>query len=188
MFGPDYCGVGNDKVHFILQHNINNNYIEKSFNDSIHVELDKNTHLYTLVLYNNNKIEFYIDMELKKSGSLLTHLNPGINPEKYIDDPNDIKPIDWIDDANYPDPTAVKPLDWDDDAVPKIPNPLAIKPLQWDDNIPEMIPNPDAIKPKDWLDEEVYYYYYYYINILILLLLLYLNLFILIRMVFGKYH
>lgn len=177
MFGPDYCGVGNNRVHFILQHKHKNEekYIEKSYNDTPPVELDNKTHLYTLVLYSDNRIEYYIDMELIKSGSLLTHLIPSINPSLYIDDPNDIKPNNWIDNPNMIDINAKKPDDWNENEPQKIPNPKSIKPSNWDDNIPELIIDPEVKKPMDWDDEQVkifnnnkYNYFIYTINIIII--------------------
>lgn len=38
-----------------------------------------------------------------------------MNPDKEIDDPEDKKPGDWVDEAQIRDPTAVKPDDWDED-------------------------------------------------------------------------
>ena len=39
-----------------------------------------------------------------------------------IDDPNDSKPSDWVDEAQIVDPDATKPDDWDEDAPKKIPD------------------------------------------------------------------
>jgi calnexin len=48
MFGPDRCGSGNDKVHFIMQHQnpISHEWEEKHFNDPATVFVDVSTHLY----------------------------------------------------------------------------------------------------------------------------------------------
>eukprot|EP00961_Rhodomonas_salina_P075294 1010220-Rhodomonas_salina.1 len=43
------------------------------------------------------------------SRSLLKDLDPPINPEKEIDDPEDKKPADWVDEAEIDDPDATKP-------------------------------------------------------------------------------
>ena len=40
-----------------------------------------------------------IDGEEKKAGSLFEDFKPSINPPKEIDDPEDTKPEDWIDEA-----------------------------------------------------------------------------------------
>jgi hypothetical protein len=37
-----------------------------------------------------------------KSGSLLENFKPPVNPPKMIDDPEDKKPADWVDEAEYP--------------------------------------------------------------------------------------
>ena len=115
MFGPDNCGIMNNKIHFILQHRTGENpYTEKYFNETPSVVLDMHTHLYTLLIRGDNSVEYYIDKELKKSGNMLTHFTPPINPPKTIDDPTDSKPSDWVDISQIPDPSEEKPDDWDD--------------------------------------------------------------------------
>lgn len=170
MFGPDHCGAANDKVHFILQHKNTHTsqYGERHFNDTPAVFLDKKTHLYTLVVKasddvprgttgSGSKVEYYLDMKLAKDGHLLTHMNPPINPATMIDDPNDVKPADWVDEIQIPDPDEKKPDDWDEDAPRRIPDPEAVaqgKPAEWDESNPELIPDPEISKPTDWDDEE----------------------------------
>ena len=39
---------------------------------------------------------------MAKNGHLLENLNPPINPEAEIDDPDDHKPSDWVDDPKIP--------------------------------------------------------------------------------------
>ena len=39
---------------------------------------------------------------------------PSVNPPKEIDDPEDKKPADWVDEAKIDDPDASKPDDWDE--------------------------------------------------------------------------
>merc|ERR1719298_172522 len=51
-----------------------------------------------------------------------------------IDDPDDKKPTDWVDEQEIDDPEAKKPDGYDD--------------------IPAQIPDPDATKPEDWDDED----------------------------------
>ena len=41
-----------------------------------------------------------------QSGSLLEEMDPPVNPSKEIDDPNDKKPEDWVDEAKIPDVAA----------------------------------------------------------------------------------
>jgi hypothetical protein len=85
----------------------------------------------------------------------LTHFTPHINPAEFIDDPDDVKPSDWVDSATIPDPDAVKPDDWDESQPSKIADKSAVKPAAWDEEAPAMIPDPSAVKPEDWDDEEV---------------------------------
>ncbi len=46
---------------------------------------DKNTHLYTLVIRPDNRVEVLVDMQLVKSGSLLADMSPAINPPGKTD-------------------------------------------------------------------------------------------------------
>jgi calnexin len=157
MFGPDKCG-NNNKVHFIVQYQnpLNKTWAEHHYNTTVNIKTDKvNTHLYTLQIKQNNDFEIYIDKRLAKKGNMLTHMRPPINPSPTIDDPDDVKPADWVEDAKIEDPNAVKPADWDDNAPKMIPNEKAVKPKGWLDDTPEKIPDPNAVKPEDWDDEEV---------------------------------
>jgi calnexin len=118
MFGPDRCG-GHNKVHFIIQHYnpVTGEWSEKHLKDAPAMISEKDeTHLYTLVIRHDNSFEILIDKESVTKGNLLTHMQPEINPPKEINDPNDVKPIDWVDDAEIDDPNAKKPDDWDEDA------------------------------------------------------------------------
>ena len=42
-----------------------------------------------------------IDQESKKSGSLLVDFDPPVVPPKEIDDPEDEKPDDWVEEEMY---------------------------------------------------------------------------------------
>jgi len=156
MFGPDKCGSSNNKVHFIMQHQnpITKDWEEKHSNSTATVKMDKKTHLYTLVLREDNSYEVFVDKKSQKTGNLLTHMKPSINPPAEIDDPEDFKPVDWEDEEKILDPLASKPDDWDEDAPKKIPDPEAVKPEGWLDDEPKKIPDPNAEKPEDWDDEE----------------------------------
>jgi calnexin len=100
MFGPDKCG-NDHKLHFIFRHK---NPVKGTFEEK-HAKkptasldsyfTDKKTHLYTLVVDSENKFEVYVDQNLINSGSLLSDMNPPINPPKEISDPSDKKPADW---------------------------------------------------------------------------------------------
>eukprot|EP00607_Mallomonas_marina_P008730 CAMPEP_0182416664 /NCGR_PEP_ID=MMETSP1167-20130531/1043_1 /TAXON_ID=2988 /ORGANISM="Mallomonas Sp, Strain CCMP3275" /LENGTH=551 /DNA_ID=CAMNT_0024589661 /DNA_START=65 /DNA_END=1720 /DNA_ORIENTATION=- len=156
MFGPDKCGHETNKVHFILnyQHPITKEWEEKHFNDTPSIKNDRKSHLYTLHLMSNNSFSIYIDTIQVKSGNLLTHMSPPINPPREIDDPTDSKPESWVDEAKIPDPLASKPQDWDESLPPMIDDESDKKPADWLDDEPLMIPDPKANKPEDWLDEE----------------------------------
>ncbi|KAI5296820.1 hypothetical protein KEM55_005536 [Ascosphaera atra] len=95
-----------------------------------------------------------IDGSSVKNGSLLEDFSPAVNPPAEIDDPNDSKPADWVDEAKIPDPEATKPEDWDEEAPFEIPDEEAEKPDDWLEEEPTMIPDPEAEKPEDWDDEE----------------------------------
>jgi len=85
MFGPDRCGT-NNKVHFILQHQspVTQEWEEKHAKDVPGIMTDKLSHLYTLVVRSDNSFEIFIDKESKKKGSLLTDMEPPINPPVEI--------------------------------------------------------------------------------------------------------
>eukprot|EP01130_Rhizamoeba_saxonica_P001249 TRINITY_DN11132_c0_g1_i1.p1 TRINITY_DN11132_c0_g1~~TRINITY_DN11132_c0_g1_i1.p1 ORF type:complete len:487 (+),score=178.67 TRINITY_DN11132_c0_g1_i1:52-1512(+) len=154
MFGPDKCGA-NNKVHFIIRHQnpVSGEWEEKHLADTPTMPSGTKTHLYTLVVSPDNTYEIYVDMELESSGSLLEDFEPSINPSKTIDDPNDVKPETWVDEAQIPDPEDEKPEDWDEDAPQYIPDTEDVKPEDWLDNEPDYIPDPEAQKPDDWDDE-----------------------------------
>jgi calnexin len=53
--------------------------------------------LYTLIVRPDNTFEVKINGESVRKGSLLEDFTPAVNPPREIDDPNDIKPADWVD-------------------------------------------------------------------------------------------
>lgn len=155
MFGPDRCG-GTNKVHFILQHKSPKTGVweEKHFKDPPTVPHDKLTHLYKFVLKRDNAIELWVDDQKQAEGNLLSSLEPPVNPPKEIDDPEDKKPSDWVDEPKIDDPASSKPDDWDEDEPMKITDPEASMPEGWNEDAERMIPDPDAQKPSDWDNEE----------------------------------
>jgi calnexin len=157
MFGPDKCGSGTNKVHFILQHKnpITGVYEEKHCTETPSVRSDKKTHLYTLIIRRDNSFEILVDQKSQKKGTLLTDMVPSINPPEEVDDPMDSMPEDWVTEPKMPDPDATKPEDWDEDAPRMIDDPTAVKPAAWLDDAPLKIPDPQySEKPADWDDEE----------------------------------
>ncbi|KUF77338.1 Calnexin 1 [Phytophthora nicotianae] len=119
MFGPDKCG-SSDKVHLIFQHKnpVSGEYEEKHMMEAPGIKSDKDTHLYTAVIRDDNTFEVFVDQKSVK------------NAPARIPDEDAVKPDDWLDDepAVIDDPNVVKPEDWDDEddgefVVPQIPNP-----------------------------------------------------------------
>ncbi len=110
--------------------------------------------LYTLIVKPNNTFEMLVDNGSMKNGSLLEDFSPSVNPEKEIDDKDDKKPDDWVDQARIADPDATKPEDWDEDEPSEIVDTEATKPDDWLDGEPTSVPDPEAEKPEDWDDEE----------------------------------
>ena len=115
MFGPDKCGETN-KVHFILRHKnpVSLVWEEKHLvTPPIPDTTDKMTHLYTAIVGTDNTVKILVDNVEKKSVSLLsaTDFKPPVNPEKQIDDPEDKKPDDWVDEPKMDEPGAKKPDD-----------------------------------------------------------------------------
>ncbi|KAG9303618.1 hypothetical protein G9A89_018514 [Geosiphon pyriformis] len=155
MFGPDRCGATN-KVHFIFRHKNPKTgvYEEKHMNSAPPVKVSKLSTLYTLIIRPDNTFDLRINNESSKTGSLLEDFTPSVNPVAEIEDPEDKKPKDWVDDPKIPDPNAKKPDDWDEDAPFEIPDEDAVKPDDWLEDEPETVPDPDAEKPEDWDDEE----------------------------------
>ncbi|DBA04822.1 TPA: hypothetical protein N0F65_004459 [Lagenidium giganteum] len=155
MFGPDKCG-SSDKVHFIFQHKnpVTGKYEEKHMESPPQIKSDRHTHIYTLVVRDDNTYEMFIDQNSVSSGSLYEKFSPAVIPEKEIEDENDKKPSDWVDEARIPDPDAKKPEDWDEDAPARIPDEEATKPAGWLDEEPTTINDPSVEKPEDWDDED----------------------------------
>jgi calreticulin len=130
MFGPDLCGYDVSHIHLIFNHEGEN--LLKT--DKISLEYsDKNefTHLYTAHIKPDGTYEVFFDLESKASGKLVDDWD---FPKPTIDDPEDKKPDDWVDETEIDDPEDKKPDGYDD--------------------IPAQIPDPDATKPEDWDDED----------------------------------
>ncbi|KAL9716589.1 calnexin [Leucoagaricus gongylophorus] len=155
MFGPDLTCPGT-KVHFIFRHKNpkTGDVEEKHLKFPPRPSFDKHTNLFTLALYPNNTYDVLFNGESSKTGNLLEDFEPAVNPPKEIDDSEDKKPEDWVDEAKIADPDATKPEDWDEDAPYEIPDEDATKPEDWLDDEPLTVPDPDATKPEEWDDEE----------------------------------
>ncbi|KAH7338696.1 calnexin [Rhizoctonia solani] len=155
MFGQDLTCPGS-KVHFIFRHQnpITKEWEEKHLKSAPAPHVGENTNLYTLIVNPDNTFEILINNESNTKGNLLESFEPPVNPSKEIDDPEDKKPADWVDEDKIPDPAASKPEDWDEDAPREIPDEEATQPEGWLTDEPLTIPDPDAEKPEEWDDEE----------------------------------
>merc|ERR1712072_477946 len=125
MFGPDICGM-TKRTHLIFNYKDNNLLKDKD----LRTESDELTHVYTLVVKPDNTFAVSIDGSEVESGKLADgwkFLEP-----KEIDDPEDKKPADWVDEAEMDDPEDKKPEGYDDIKA-KIADPKATKPDDWDD-------------------------------------------------------
>eukprot|EP00771_Trimastix_marina_P002936 gnl/Trimastix_PCT/411.p2 GENE.gnl/Trimastix_PCT/411~~gnl/Trimastix_PCT/411.p2 ORF type:complete len:550 (-),score=223.57 gnl/Trimastix_PCT/411:55-1704(-) len=156
MFGPDKCGLDNDKVHLIFNHRnpVSGEYEEKHSMQPPKIKSDNISHLYTLIVRPDSTYEILIDLERVKAGSMHKDVLPPVTPPQEIDDPDDFKPADWIDDEMMDDPEASKPEDWDEDEPEYIADADATMPDTWHPDEPEMVPDPEAEKPEEWDDEE----------------------------------
>jgi len=146
MFGPDRCG-STQKVHFIFRHRnpLTGEIEEKHLKNPPSPSLSKTTSLYTLIVRPSDQTyEIKINDESVKKGSLLEDFTPSVNPPKEIDDPEDSKPQDWVENPKISDPKAEKPSDWDEDAPEKIEDETAVQPEDWLVDEPATIPDPDA--------------------------------------------
>lgn len=156
MFGPDKCGA-TDKVHFIFQskHPKTGKMTEHHLKSPPPIAAaDKKTHLYTLAVLANGSYSVSVDGEVKRNGEMSEDFEPPVQPVEEIDDAEDSKPSDWVDDAQIPDPEAIKPDDWDEDAPAHITDTDAVMPEKWLVDEPVKIADPDAKKADAWDDEE----------------------------------
>jgi len=155
MFGPDKCGQSS-KIHFIFRHKSpKTGEIEEKHSIQTTKSLesyftDKRTHLFTLVIRNDNSFEISVDHAVIKSGSLLSDVIPSVNPPTEIDDSEDKKPSDWDEREKIADETATKPEDWDEDAPATIIDESAVMPSTWLENEPTTIDDPESEQPEDW--------------------------------------
>ena len=116
MFGPDKCGATN-KIHFILRHKnpITGNYSEHHLKNAPPPTIDKLTHVYTAIIYQNYTLKIFIDGEHEEyHRNLLTDLEPSLIPPQNIPNPDEIKPSDWDEREMILDPDATKPENWNE--------------------------------------------------------------------------
>jgi len=128
MFGPDKCGY-TKRTHLIFNYK-GKNVLKKS-DLSYKQEGEGTSHVYRMILKPDNTVKVEIDEEKVYEGSLKEDWE--MLKAKTIDDPDDKKPGDWVDDSMMDDPETKKPEDWVEE---------------------KRIVDADAKKPDDWDDEE----------------------------------
>jgi len=145
-FGPERCYNHNQTVL-----NMFSGDVKHTLKDKIPVPVDEIVHLYTLVLRPNNTFEVLIDMKSMYNGSFIESFVPAFIEPELINDPNDIKPNNWVDEMFIIDESAVKPDDWDENEPKTIPDPKKKRiPFGWLVDEQTMIPDPNAKKPEEW--------------------------------------
>merc|ERR1711990_430044 len=126
MFGPDKCGY-TKRTHLIFNYD-GKNVLKKS--DLSYKQEDEGTsHLYRLVIKPDNTARVEIDQEKIYEGSIKDDWE--VLKAKEIDDPEDKKPSDWVEDSMMDDPESKKPDDWVEEK--RIVDSEAKKPDDWDD-------------------------------------------------------
>jgi len=128
MFGPDKCGY-TKRTHLIFNYK-GKNVLKKS-DLAYKQDNDGTSHVYRLVVKPDSTVRVEIDEEKIYEGSLKEDWE--LLAPKEINDPDDKKPSDWVDDSMMDDPEDSKPDDWTDE---------------------KRIVDEDAKKPDDWDDEE----------------------------------
>jgi len=149
MFGPDICG-SDKRIHVIFNYKGNTHLLKKE----IDPKTDVFTHVYTLVVKPDNTYMVKVDGEVAQQGSLEEDWD--LLKPKEIEDPEQSKPADWVEDPEIPDPNDKKPEDWD--KPQHIPDPDATKPADWDDEMdgewePSSIDNPEY--KGDWAPKNI---------------------------------
>merc|ERR1712047_99798 len=76
-------------------------------------ENEGTSHLYTMILKPDSTVKVEIDEEKIYEGSIKEDWE--VLKPKEIDDPEDKKPDDWVEDKRIVDAEAKKPDDWDDE-------------------------------------------------------------------------
>merc|ERR1711896_70190 len=126
MFGPDKCGY-TKRTHLIFNYK-GKNVLKKS-DLEYKQEGEGTSHLYRLILKPDNTARVEIDGEKIYEGSIKEDWE--VLKAKEIDDPDDKKPSDWVEDSMMDDPESKKPDDWVEEK--RIVDSEAKKPDDWDD-------------------------------------------------------
>merc|ERR1712187_579050 len=103
MFGPDKCGY-TKRTHLIFNYK-GNNVLKKS-DLSYKQEGEGTSHLYTMILKPDNTVRVEIDQEKIYEGSIKEDWE--VLKPKEIEDPEDKKPDDWVEEKRIVDSEAKK--------------------------------------------------------------------------------
>ena len=150
-FGPQNC-LNKNQTHLdVFTRASDGSHIRHSLKRAPWIPVDEIAHLYTLIIRPDGTFEILVDNRSMRNGTFTGDFAPPIFDLPTIDDPNDKKPDDWVDDVLILDPNAVKPADWDDDAPMMIPDPKRLNPPKgWLLEEQPHIPDPKAKKPDTW--------------------------------------
>merc|ERR1719156_236984 len=110
MFGPDKCGY-TKRTHLIFNYK-GKNVLKKS-DLAYKQEGEGTSHLYRMILRKDNTVRVEIDEEKIYDGSIKEDWE--VLAPKEINDPDDKKPADWVEEKCIVDAEAKKPDDWDDE-------------------------------------------------------------------------
>merc|ERR1712176_1496092 len=127
MFGPDKCGY-TKRTHLIFSYK-GKNVLKKADLD-YKQEVEDTSHLYRMILKPDNTVRVEVDEEKIYEGSVKEDWE--VLKPKTIDDPEDKKPSDWVEESMMDDPEDKKPDDWVEEK--RIVDPEAKKPDDWDDD------------------------------------------------------
>jgi len=128
MFGPDKCGY-TKRTHLIF--NYKGKHVLKKADLDYKQDGDGTSHLYRMILKPDNTVRVEVDEEKIYEGSVKEDWE--VLKPKTIEDPEDKKPSDWVEDSMMDDASDKKPDDWVEE---------------------KRMVDPDAKKPDDWDDEE----------------------------------
>merc|ERR1711943_135411 len=119
--------MGTKRTHLIFQYK-GKNVLKKADLD-YKQEGEGTSHLYRMILKPDNTVRVEIDEEKIYEGSVKEDWE--VLKPKTIDDPEDKKPSDWVEDSMMDDPEDKKPDDWVTEK--RIVDAEAKKPDDWDD-------------------------------------------------------
>jgi len=126
MFGPDKCGY-TKRTHLIFNYK-GKNVLKKADLD-YKQEGEGTSHLYRMILKPDNTVRVEIDEDKIYEGSIKEDWE--VLKPKVIEDPEDKKPSDWVEDSMMDDPEDKKPDEWVTEK--RIVDAAAKKPDDWDD-------------------------------------------------------